>query len=114
MADPYGAGLACGVIADGEDKIELRRVRRGELVPAFRAHARYVEAEPVQNRQGHRMDCALGVAAGNPGAEAAFPKLVHDGFAEVLARHVASAQEENGGGLGGVDRWGKGEVGRGT
>src|SRR3546814_12297151 len=78
MADPYGAGLACGVIADGEDKIELRRVRRGELVPAFRAHARYVEAEPVQNRQGHRMDCALGLAAGTPGAEAAFPQLVHD------------------------------------
>src|SRR3546814_20317677 len=61
MADPYGAGLACGVIADGEDKIELRRVRRGELVPAFRAHARYVEAEPVQTRQGPRMAGALGL-----------------------------------------------------
>src|SRR3546814_6798199 len=108
MADPYGAGLACGVIADGEDKIELRRVRRGELVPAFRAHARYVEAEPVQNRQGHRMDCALGMAAGTPGAEAAFPQLVHDGFAEDRASTVAGAQEEQVVGLVGVDR----EIGR--
>src|SRR3546814_16980347 len=77
--------------AYGECKIEWRRVRRGERVPAFRAHARYVEAKPVQNRQGHRMDCALGLAAGTPGAEAAFPQLVHDGFAEDRASKIGRA-----------------------
>src|SRR3546814_1610603 len=80
------------------------------LVPAFRAHARYVEAEPVQNRQGHRMDCALGLAAGTPGAEAAFPQLVHDGFAEDRASTVAGAQEEHVVGLVGVDRVGHGST----
>src|SRR3546814_14487040 len=28
MADPHGTCFACGVIADGEDEIELRRVRQ--------------------------------------------------------------------------------------
>src|SRR3546814_10526885 len=56
MSDPHGTCFACGVIADGEDEIELRRVRHGELVPAFRTHARCVEPKPVQNRERHRMD----------------------------------------------------------
>src|SRR3546814_19835832 len=93
MADPYGAGLACGVIADGVDKIELRRVRRGELVPAFRAHARYVEAEPVQNSKGHRMDCVLGLRTGTPGAHAAFPPLVLDCLSAVRPGHLSRSQD---------------------
>src|SRR3546814_4378354 len=58
----------------------------------------------------HRMDCALGLAAGTPGAEAAFPQLVHDGFAEDRASTVAGAQEEHVVGLVGVDRVGHGST----
>ena len=37
LARPDRADLAGRIVADGEDEIELGRVRRGELVPALRA-----------------------------------------------------------------------------
>src|SRR5262245_44091028 len=58
LAGPHWAGLASGVVADGEGKIERRRARLGELVPTRR-----VIAETLQELDGVRVHSTLRVGS---------------------------------------------------
>ena len=59
------AGFACGLIADGEDEVQGRRVGAGKLVPALAAQAVRGDAAALQQFNGIRIGRALGLAAGS-------------------------------------------------
>ena len=95
LARPDRADLVGGVVADGEDEIERRAPRLGELVPALRAQAVGPVVQPLQQPQRHRMDPALGMAAGREALEAALAPAVERALGHDAAGRVAGAQEQH-------------------
>src|SRR3989344_113394 len=95
LARPDRAGLAGGIVADGEDEIEDRGTGGGKLVPALRAKALGLEAEFAEKRAHLRMDLTLGDAAGAKGAKASRAIAVQQRLGEDRARAVAGAQEQH-------------------
>src|SRR3546814_1855145 len=51
VARPDRAGFARGIVANGEDEIELGRARRREFVPALRAQPARVKAESARSEE---------------------------------------------------------------
>src|SRR5262245_47680607 len=95
LAGPHRTGLARGVVADGEGKIERRRAGLGELVPRLRTKARRVVAEALQELDRVRVHSALRLAARTVGTEFTGAELVHDGLGHDRARRVAGAQKQD-------------------
>jgi hypothetical protein len=95
MPRPDRADLAGGVVADGEDIIHVRRVRRGELRPAFRSQPVDRQLHLLQQRDRERIDRAFRVGTGAPRLEATLPPVIEDRFGKDAARRIAGAQEEH-------------------
>src|ERR1700722_13030657 len=64
LSGPYWANLAGGVVADGEDKVDRRRVPRRELVPALAAKAFRWQIHAFKKIERQRIYLAFGEAAG--------------------------------------------------
>src|SRR3546814_9589668 len=72
--------------ADGKDEIEHRRIRPGELLPAFGAKAGDIVVEALQHLQAQRVHLPLGLASGAERAEAAQPPALEDRLRQNDAR----------------------------
>src|SRR3546814_13391312 len=94
VARPDRAGFARGIVANGEDEIELGRARRREFVPALRAQPARVKAESAEQGERGGMNVALGEAAGAIGTESAVTHAVQQRLDEERERAVARASKE--------------------
>ena len=92
---PDGTDLACGVVADGEDKIDRRRSRRCELIPALTAKALRRQIRAPQELERERMHLALGEASRAEGAKPALTQSVQERLGQDAARRVAGAQKKD-------------------
>jgi len=79
---PYETGFARRAVADGEHKIKLRCVRRGEFFRALRAKSLDWIAVGFECFQRERIDRALWMASGGIGIEASASMLAQDAFGE--------------------------------
>ena len=95
LAGPEGTHFAGGLVADGDDKVELRCAGGGELVPAFAAQVFDWVAEGAHLLDGEGVDAAGGMAAGAVGLEAAGGHGVEERLADDAARGVAGAEDED-------------------
>src|SRR5262249_58022511 len=88
-AGPHRADFARRVVADGEGKIERRRVWLGELVPRLRTKARRVIAETLQELDGVQVHLALRVTTRTVSTEFAGTQLIQNRLGHDRARRVA-------------------------
>ena len=100
VSGPVGTDFVCGVVADGDDEVELRRSGLGEFVSRLAARTFDRDADGFELCQRFRPNCARGVAARAVGHEAAVALMVEDRLREDGARGVSGAKEENVIGLG--------------
>ncbi len=94
VSGPDGAGLARGLVADGENKVHLRRIGRGELVPAFAAQGVRRVADAFELFDGVGVDYPARMAARAIGLEAALAQGVDQSLAHDRARGIAGAQHQ--------------------
>ncbi|MNY47118.1 hypothetical protein D3C86_1823600 [compost metagenome] len=94
LARPHGANFAGRVVAYRDDEIHLRRIRRGEFIPAFAAQGlcRIVQGLELFQRQG--IDRAARLATGAVGVKASFTQGVEQGLGHDAARGIAGAKKE--------------------
>src|SRR3546814_1399101 len=92
---PDRAHLVRRIVADGKDEIEHRRIRPGELLPAFGAKAGDIVVEALQHLQAQRVHLPLGLASGAERAEAAQPLALEDRLRQNAARGIAGRSEEH-------------------
>ncbi|PHJ93937.1 hypothetical protein VF09_37215 [Nostoc linckia z9] len=95
LAGPDGAGFGSGVVADGEDEIELRRAGYCELVPVLRTGEARVVVHALQKLQRVGVNFTLRLRAGRIGLELASAEPVEDGFGDDRAGGIAGAEEEH-------------------
>ena len=95
MPGPDRTYLAGGVITNGDDKIDGRRIRLREFVPGFAPQSCRRELHLLEELQGNRMDGALGMAAGTETADLTLPPVIRQALSQDAAGRVARAEEEN-------------------
>jgi hypothetical protein len=93
LAGPHRADFVSGIVANGENKIHVRRAGLGEFVPAFAAQSGSGQTGTLQLPNGERMDAACGLAAGTEGAKVACAAMIQNGLRENGSRGVADAEE---------------------
>jgi hypothetical protein len=92
---PDRTDFTCCVVADCEDKIELRRAGLGEFVPSLASKAFGWQVFAIQQRQRQGMDRSLGMAPRAEGLEPAVASVVSDGFGEDAASGISGTQEQH-------------------
>ena len=95
LARPERADLRRRVVADGEDEVHVRRARRSELVPAFRAGEGGVVVEPLQEIDGERVRLRLRMGAGRVAPELAGALAVQDRLGHDRAGRIAGAEKQH-------------------
>src|SRR5258706_14832363 len=93
-AGPDRADLAGRVIADRDDQIHLRCIRRSELIPTLGARTR-LDALFVQQLQGKRIYFSGGLAARAIGAKTPLAGMIEVSLGEDGARRVAGAEKQH-------------------
>src|SRR6185437_6766371 len=83
------------VVADGEDKIDRRSARRGELIPTLATKVLSRQIRSLEEIHGHGMHLSLGMASRTEGPELAVAQGVEKRLGEDAARRVACAQEKD-------------------
>ena len=95
LSRPDGTCFACRAVANREDEIHLRRIRRCELIPVFRAQALGWIAVGFERLERERIDRALRMAPRREGVEAPRSQFAKDAFREDRAGAVAGAEKED-------------------
>src|SRR3569623_136938 len=94
MTRPDRTGFSCGIVANGDDEIHVRRAGSGEFVPRFAAQIldRVAGFHDLLDRE--RIDFAARLAAGAIADEAAFAQGGDQGFGHDGTGGVAGAQKQ--------------------
>ena len=91
LAGPIGAFLGSGVVADGEDEIEVRGVGRGKFIPAFGAGKGGIEAFALQQRYGKGVGLTGRARPGGKPLKPAFAQTVHHSLGQNGTGGIAGA-----------------------
>ena len=95
LAGPDGAHFFCGVIADGEYEVHLRRSRLGKFLPAFAARAFCWKISGLQLLESLGTHGAGRHASGAVGSEIRAAFTVEDGFGHDRTCGISSAEEQH-------------------
>ena len=93
LSRPYRTSLGRRLVADRENKIQPRTIGPREFIPAFAAQSRGLEVQLAQQLERHRMNRALGLAAGAEAAKLAFAPAADRAFRHDAACRIPGAQK---------------------
>src|SRR3984893_7502613 len=94
LSRPDRADFTGCVVANRKDKINGRRPRRGELIPALAAKILRRQIHALEDLDRHWMHLALGEASRTEAVKLAAPPVIDQRFRKDAARGVAGAQKQ--------------------
>ena len=95
LSRPERALLLCGVIADREDEIKLRRVGRGEFIPRLAAQPLDGHSRHFNLAQGLRARSPRGMAARAVSSEPSFSPVVENRLGHDRPRRITGAEKKH-------------------